>query len=467
VTANQDVPGVGYYCQRCHMPVSVITGHALDPTGDSVTSAEASVSCHFCHALVDPVYAPGESPAADAPIVAGLVDPPAHYGNAMFVLDPAGLRRGPFPPDYARHAAIESQFFRRADLCGTCHDVGNLAVSRAADGTYRYNAAGEPAPDADPRAQFPLERTYTEWRLSAFANGGVDVGGRFDGDGFDPDGNAGSERIRTCQDCHMPKTSGAACIFAPSRDVLPSHELAGAAAWVLRAISIDSADDPAVEPAALERGIANAQSMLERAASLELEQAGAALRVRVVNETGHKLPTGHIEGRRIWVHVRLHAADGGLLAEYGGYDQESAELDVASTAVFEMQVGLSAEAAAATGLPSGLTGHMSLADTIVKDNRIPPRGFENAAFDAAGAPVVGASYADGQHWADVVFPLVPGTTRAAVSVEYQIVTREYIEALRDGNTTDNRGHRLHDLWLATDRAPPFVMAASELPIALE
>jgi hypothetical protein len=468
VTANQDVPGVGYYCQRCHVPVAAVTGHALDPTGESLTSTdEVGVSCHLCHTLVDPVNMPGQSPAADAAILAALSDPPSYYGNAMFVLDPTGLRRGPIPPDYARHPALESDFFRRSELCGTCHEVGNLAVSRQADGTYRYNAAGEPAPDANPSAQFPLERTFTEWRLSAFANGGVDMGGRFGGDGFETDGSTDAEPIRTCQDCHMPKTSGAACVVAPPRDAVPRHEFAGAAAWVLQAIGIDSANDPEVIPAALERGIANDQSMLARAATLSLEQAGTTLHVRVINETGHKLPTGHIEGRRMWVHVRLENENGGLLAEYGGYDSDRAELDEASTPVFEMQVGLSDDAARVTGLPSGTTSHMSLADTIVKDNRIPPRGFTNAAYEAAGAPVVGASYADGQYWADLDVPLVSGTTRAKVSVEYQIVSREYIEALQSGNHTNDRGQRLHDLWLATDRAPPFVMANGELAIVLE
>jgi hypothetical protein len=475
VTANQDVPGVGYYCQRCHVPMAVVTGSALDPTGDSLTATDkAGVSCHFCHSMVDPVYDAATSTPTDSEILQALADPPAHYGNAMFVLDPTGLRRGPFQTDYARHPIAESDFFRRSELCGTCHDVGNVAVSRRSDGTYRYNAASEPAPDADPITQFPLERTFTEWRLSAFARTGVDMGGRFAGDGFEDSGSGtggmsgtGPELIRTCQDCHMPKTSGLDCTEAPPRASVPSHEFAGSAEWVLRAIAIDSADDPAVDSVALARGIANARSMLGRAASLELTQEGSVLRVRVVNETGHKLPTGHIEGRRAWVNVKLYADDDTLLAEYGGYNADTAELDGASTMVYEMHVGLSEDAATATGLPVGVTGHMSLADTIEKDTRIPPRGFDNATYEAAGAPVVGTVYADGQYWSDVEFPLVAGTVRAVVSANYQVVTREYIEALRDGNVTNDRGDRLYELWRITERASPFVMAQSEIALSLE
>src|SRR5690606_27146673 len=148
-------------------------------------------------------------------------------------------------------------------------------------------------------------------------------------------------------------------------------------------------DDPRVDPALVAAARARAVSMLRRTATLELTRDGADLLVRVVNQTGHKIPTGHIEGRRIWLNVRFFDAAGALLAEHGHYDEAEAELDEATTTVYEMRVGLSEDAAAVTGLPAGPTGHMALADTIEKDNRIPPRGFTNAAFEEGGAPVVG------------------------------------------------------------------------------
>src|SRR5690606_3062001 len=117
--------------------------------------------------------------------------------------------------------------------------------------------------------------------------------------------------------------------------------------------------------AALARGMAAADDMLARAATLELQQdGGGVLRTRVINESGHKLPTGHIEGRRAWVQVRLRDAQGELLREYGAYDAATAELDESATTVYEMAVGLSDAAAAATGNEPGRTTHMALADTI-------------------------------------------------------------------------------------------------------
>jgi hypothetical protein len=127
-----------------------------------------------------------------------------------------------------------------------------------------------------------------------------------------------------------------------------------------------------------------------------------------------------------------------------------------------MHVGLSEHASQVTGYSAGATTHMALADTIVKDNRIPPRGFNNAAYAAAGAPAVGTDYADGQYWDDTYFWLPEGASRVEVTLNYQTVTRHYIEALRDGNVTNDWGEILYQLWLDTDKGAPVPMAAAQL-----
>lgn len=455
--ANQDVDNVGYYCMRCHVPMSIVTGHAAEPSGATMDAVDRDgVSCKLCHTMVDPIYRPGVSPPEDQAILAVMADLPQYYGNAMFVLDPNALRRGPYDDPFSPHDAIYSSFLKTSEFCGTCHDVGNVAVTRAADGTYAYNAFDQPSPTTDPHGQFPLERTYTEWKLSAFASGGVDMGGRF--------GGAGASVVQTCQDCHMPRFSGQGCFFGPERPDLARHDFSGSAAWVLEIIGLHYQNSPEVNQAALAAGRQRAISMLERAASLELDQLGPTLHVRVVNETGHKLPTGHIEGRRAWLNLRFFDAAGQLLREFGHYDHQEAELDEQGIPVYEMKIGLSPAAAAAVGLPAGETTHMSLADVIVKDTRIPPRGFNNAAYEAAGAPAVAADYADGQYWHDAYFSIPAGAARAEATANYQIVTRHYIEALHEGNATDAWGQILHDLWLQTDRAPPVAMATAALSI---
>ncbi|QQS09684.1 MAG: hypothetical protein IPK69_03425 [Phycisphaerales bacterium] len=448
--ANQDVSNVGYYCMRCHVPSSFVSGHALQADGSTLDASDREgVSCHFCHSMVDPVYRPGVSPVEDAAILAGMPEVPGYYGDAMFVLDPAGRRRGPRSDSEPLHEFIHSPFHSTGNFCGTCHDVGNVAVTKQADGTYRYNALNEPTPSLDPAHQFPLERTYTEWRLSEFASSGVDMGGRFNGNG--------PSVIRTCQDCHMPKSEGLACIVGPNRTQMASHEFAGASAQVLDIIAKHTLGDPAVDQNAIARGRASAVSMLRRAASLEVRQSGGMLKVRVTNESGHKLPTGHIEGRRVWVNVQFRDSTGTIVRENGRYDETTSTLDEDTTTVYEMLVGLSTFAAQATGLPAGRTTHMALADSIVKDNRIPPRGFNNATYANAGAPVVDATYADGQYWSDVEFRIPLRAVSAAVRLLYQQTPKEYIEHLRDHNHTDTWGQTLYSLWSSTGRGAPIEM----------
>jgi hypothetical protein len=454
-TANQDAPGVGYYCQRCHMPVSAITGDAFDPTGHSLSNADREgVTCHFCHRLVDPG---GQSPVRDDDFtLEQLARRPNAYGNAMFVLDPNNLERGPFPEGSPCHDALPSDFFERSDLCGTCHDVGNVTLSKQADGTYAFAGLDAPAPNADPDGQFPLERTYGEWKASAFAVGPVDVGGTFGG-------LLGA--VSTCEDCHMPDAPGIACEIVGARSALGIHEFAGAADWVLGLIESFAAGDPTALPvSALEQGRANARSMLQRAATLSVTQVGSSVRVRVTNASGHKLPTGHIEGRRVVVAVQMMDAQGKVLSTFGQFDASTGAFDATGTMVFEMKVGLSAAAAARTGLPPGVTTHMSLADTIVLDSRIPPRGFTNAALNAVGAPVVGVTYPDGQNWAEMDYPVPQGAVHATAKLYYQVVTPEYIEALRNGNHTDDRGQTLYALWQAADLSASVLMASADVAL---
>ncbi|MBS0195288.1 MAG: hypothetical protein JSR77_00865 [Planctomycetes bacterium] len=453
--ANQDVSNAGYFCMRCHVPFSFITGHALQTDGTTLDDRDKDgISCHFCHSMLDPIYRPGVSPIEDESILQSLGVTPQYYGNSQFVLDPSGVRRGPRADAAIAHTVIQSDFHERGNMCGTCHEVGNVAISRQPNGTYRYNAIDTPTPNENPHTQFPLERTFSEWSLSSFANGGVDMHGRFGG------GEEGGGVVESCQDCHMPETTGYAAWSGLLREDLVKHEFAGGAAHALDLIAAFTQGNPDVDQASIIRSRAAAVSMLERAASVELTQENWDLRVRVINESGHKLPTGHIEGRRVWVNVRFLNAAGSVVTEFGAYDSAQAELDTASTKVYEMHVGLSEDAAALTGLPAGPTSRMTLADTIVEDNRIPPRGFNNSAYEAAGAPAVACTYADGQYWDDTLFPVPPGAVSAEVRLFYQQTPKEYIEHLRNANVTDNWGRLLYSLWEQTGRGEPILMLNS-------
>ena len=159
----------------------------------------------------------------------------------------------------------------------------------------------------------------------------------------------------------------------------------------------------------------------------------------------------------MWINVQFKNYSGALVAERGHYDAVTADLTTGDTKVYEIKHGLDAAMATLTGLPAGESFHFALDNTIVKDNRIPPRGFANAAFEAGQAQPVGASYSDGQYWDDTAFTIPAGADYAIVSVYHQTSSKEYIEFLRDENTTDSKGDIVHDQWVAAGMSAPVLM----------
>jgi hypothetical protein len=112
------------------------------------------------------------------------------------------------------------------------------------------------------------------------------------------------------------------------------------------------------------------------------------------------------------------------------------------------------------GEPAGASFHLLLNNQVVKDNRIPPRGYTQAAFDKPGLRPVGASYADGQHWDDTVYVVPAATERVFATLYYQTASKEYVQFLRERGGID--GQALLDLWEASP-SPPQVMARAWWP----
>ena len=464
--ANQDLTDVGTFCLRCHAPGGWVDGRSVPSDGSDLDGTDfEGVSCHVCHRLVDPIP-DAANPFEDTAILAALAAAPSDSHNGQFVLDPEDRRRGPFDLGaFGFHDWRESPYHRESLLCSTCHEVSNPAFSRvggatpAASDTYDLNTLGTEHPTHDKTDQFPIERTYTEWALSDFGAGPVEMGGRFGGNKTD---------VSTCQDCHMPDADGTACqpfLNGANRTDLPQHNFNGANSWVPRAIySLDQS--LSLYPSTHVNGqplevfeavIARNKAMLRAASDLSLSKVGSDVVVRITNQTGHKLPTGYGEGRRMWINVQFFGPHDTLIAERGHYDYATADLTTGDTKVYEILHGLDSAMATLTGLPAGESFHFGLNNTIVKDNRIPPRGFDNAAFEAGQAQPVGASYGDGQYWDDTAFAIPTGASYAIVSVYHQTTSKEYIEFLQSENTTDSKGDIAHDEWTAAGMSRPVLM----------
>ncbi len=335
--AERDAPGVGDLCLRCHAPEAWVQGRCVPTDGSGLSADDWGITCSACHRM----------------------DPSPWGRNGQYRIGDDSALRGPWDDSMAPHHTQQSRWLRDARLCASCHDLYNpLVERRTATGT----TSGLP---------FPEQTTYSEWAASAFATEGVG-----------------------CVDCHMRDDPGPVAINAGARADRSRHELVGSNLFLLDAIAFLFPRLGLSTPIA--QGRARTLALLATAARLELVDPPAEvdrgarlrLRVRVENRTGHKLPTGYPEGRRVFLSVRSEA----LELDRGEIDAMTGEPD--------RPLGLWRAVHGRAG--EGPGHHLALNDTVFFDNRIPPRGFVPTATTAP----VGAVYPAGpdgalEHWDEV------------------------------------------------------------------
>ncbi|MDE0888640.1 MAG: hypothetical protein OSA40_04185 [Phycisphaerales bacterium] len=487
--ANQDADKAGSFCIRCHVPAAHYRGD-----GDSSEIPEFDVemmdgiNCHFCHRVVNPAGGAmgyeGDIADPDTAILADLAAAghlPVSIGNGQNIVDPDDVRRGPYddvPANYHGYdqdgvqiRIVTSPFHRDSAFCGSCHDVSNpVFVLDTASGQGELSVMGTEHPTHDIYDMVAEQRTYSEWLNSDFADGGVVFeDGRFGG--ALPDDAA----ISSCQNCHMPIQVGGACSFYEGppffeRPDVGAHAFAGGNTWVLDAIAEAAGMDAeyyGLTEDRLDAANARTAQMLRDASDMELVVNGDSLDVRIINQGGHKLPTGYSEGRRMWLNVRFLDANGDLVIEHGAYDLDTAELHETDTKVYEKTMGISADLAKVVNLPAGESTHLALNNEVLFDNRIPARGFTNAAYAAFGGAPMGAIYEDGQYWDDTSFDVPEGAAEAVATLYFQTSSREYMEFLRDANVTDDRGQVAYDLWVSNGKSAPLAMDVMSIALVTE
>ena len=482
--ANQDANVSGEFCIRCHAPAGWLGGRSTSGTLAELQGEDFDgINCHFCHRVVNPTIGtesavgyPGDPVAPDVPIISALAKQglvPNGAGNSRYVVDPADNRRGPFSdvPQNLHGGEVKlitSPYHRSSEFCGTCHDVSGPTYSKNKKGEYVLNALNAPHPTQDPSNMFPEQRTYSEWLNSSYVNGVQYADHRYGGNTVDG-------VVSSCQDCHMPKVIAGGCVFYEYGDPwfvrtdMPQHSFAGANTWVVQGIrnivGAEEADALGMTQERIDMSAARTVQMLQNASDMTLTQKGNELKVRITNESGHKLPTGYPEGRRMWVNVKFTNAKGTVIAERGAYNSATAALTTVDTKVYQAKQGITSAISALTGLPAGPGFHLALANKVFFDNRIPARGFTNAAYSSIGAGPVGYTYADGQHWDDTLFPIPSGAASATVTLYFQTSTKEYMEFLRDANVTDTYGQTAYDAWVGAGKSAPVAMDAAVLNFA--
>jgi hypothetical protein len=361
--SEQDFPGAGDLCIRCHSPRGWMEGRSSPTDGSALTLADMDgVECDVCHSMTNPDLSEHLG-VQNSPYLAhdGGTPPEGFYGSGMMVLSSGGVRYGPYATSAARHPFAQSRFHRSNELCGTCHDVSNPVVGDLAHNNGAQiplapgqfsGVLGSPVSTKAAFRNFPfqygiVERTFSEHAASAFAtlrvnqyatlpeelrDGAIEEAyqaallANRGGDYAD-----GTPRTFSCQTCHMRPTVGAGAKQnnSPIHRDLPLHDLTGGNYWLPQAITWLNAQGrlgvggnlSALQLQALQEGAERARANLEQAASLSID--GDLL--KVVNLTGHKLISGFPEGRRMWLNLIWYGSAGQVLREDGAYGSLSVQ----------------------------------------------------------------------------------------------------------------------------------------------
>jgi hypothetical protein len=413
------------YCLRCHSPSAWLAGRSHELSVQALFGTDLDgVHCDFCHRLMDP-----RNPDEEA-IVGGTVP---GYGNGMYVVQrtnqPMRGSRGGMP-EHCEVSKADS-FYRTSEYCGVCHEVSNPYFSHDPRGSVPY-------------AQIPMERTYSEWKLSWFAT---------------------TKERQTCQSCHMKSLPGFASTSpsAQRREDVASHDFSGGNMF---GTALVAGNWSGLDQLALQQGIARSEALLTSAVRLEVV-AGRTMQetvalVRLTNLTGHKLPTGFPEGRRIWISIVGRDDNGVRTFSSGEYELAAGHIrQDPQLKVYEARPGTSPALANSLGVQAGHSFLSAFNDTFYFDNRIPPRGFRENAFRERRAQPVGYRYEDGQYWDETRYAMPSSTRSVEVAVYYQLLSDEFARFLRDenvGNPYDwnQWGEKVYAAWRT--RGGPIVMA---------
>ncbi|MFK8013401.1 MAG: hypothetical protein AB8B80_15275 [Marinicellaceae bacterium] len=534
--ANQDIPGVGDFCIRCHTPMGFYNGHTKDGTGDpsyyngceltgSVVASESKlndyqgINCHFCHRQEEngPNNEPQIIQNSNVWIDDEVCDNP-ELGSAN-----GPCRKGPYD-DYATNPEVgsppheweRSNFLSESEFCGSCHNVSSPEI--LTDGVLSFAKSLIDTDGNDTGIAMPIERTFNEWKSSMFS------------DLIFTDGNGGDEitefphivKGETCQTCHMPKSESLdarACVFnglGARAGELSTHEFAGGNTWMPEVLKNLYGEELSTgnfdRSAAFDRTIMAAMNMLQnKSALIETEISNQTdslinVNVKVTNLTGHKLPTGYLEGRRMWINVVASDDNGAVIYENGGYDEKTAELDLTGAKVYESIQGIWDGNSCVTsedipnpdgkGLISRKLFHFVLNNCIEKDNRIPPLGFTgindiemqpvNYSYPARpGYPNQSVNYDITPY--EITIPkgaALPITVTS--TLKFQVASKDYIEFLESESTTvsenelcnneppstvgpadQSRGDFMKSLWETYGKSAPVDMVTSTTQTSTE
>ncbi len=382
------------HCGGCHSPSGTASGTIkFDPTmgkhggftADPIS--EQGISCDICHTIS------GSNIQKTAVL---------EHGNTSIILDPGKVKRSSLKNAKSPfHETEYSEHHASSKFCGNCHNIFH------------------------PGNNFPVERTYDEWKYSIYAQNGIQ-----------------------CMDCHMvpvetairvadelkrPKDlskttiSGFAGVMGPYRKVVHDHAFVGGNAVVTAAIQGKKS-----------RNYQQAIRRLQTVASLKLKlipKKGPLykLKVKVTNErAGHHLPTSLTEVRQIWLEVVVKDDQGRELMRSGTLQKDSSLPE--DTVIFN------AHAVDKNGKATAMPWEIA---RFTEVNTIPPKGYRygkysfNVPADAKSVTINAKLHyrSFSQKFADLLLGdgkiKIPSVEMKVIEQTYEVKDRKLVVAASD------------------------------------
>lgn len=465
-------------CLTCHTPMGrthdlVHSGAVLEGDHYRLGSAletmyaREAISCTVCHQIL-PEGLGGASGLSGGYVIS----PDLRHIHGPFQNPVAGLMLND-----VNYTALYGAQMKDSALCATCHTLFTPVVDPD---------TGEPT-----GGLFPEQTPYLEWLNSIYSH---DDGG-----------------LRRCQSCHMPTPApDYRTLIATRRGDLPPppplterepfryHALIGGNTHLLAMLgefrNVLGLDHSSAE--GFSDKLAETRSQLEnRAATVEILEPTFTnglleIPVRVTNQTGHKLPTG-FPSRRMWIHLRVADAEGGVLFESGDVDaagrisldaghtrpgclasakegtaQDYADCYEPHRDVIESSEQVAVYEAVMGDLHQRVTYVLLYANGYLKDNRLPPIGFDRKQLDAdATAGVFGLAardpdfspdYPDLGSGGDLVrYRVMVGEPSGPVTIEARLLFQSIRPAFAEmlGESQDARVTRFGAMYV---QVPPIV-----------
>jgi hypothetical protein len=248
--------GLGTFCVKCHAPMAVRDGMTTDGLNlASLPKPYHGVTCFFCHSIAS---VDGSS-------------------NSDVVLADDLVMRGEYQdpvPSFAHQSAYST--FQdvgstdSASACGACHDI-----------------VVPPALDGDAGAH--IERTFAEWKASAFSSNSP-------GDQLETCGNSGCHMVKTEPPRPIAVTTGFNTVPPPR--YVHGHDFSAIDVPLPTSADAGELDGGVTESPGVQALLANAVQ-----GDLCVTDAGRILVVFDPVNLGHDFPSGAAQDRRVWVEV--------------------------------------------------------------------------------------------------------------------------------------------------------------------